>query len=283
MVRGWTEEPRAPAEPTEETVTVTGRLLPTETPQANDASDGVVGSLSVAQLINEWDVDSYSAFVVAFEAQTPDGSDAMATDLEPVWVGPQPPGSQTNWLNIFYGLEWAVFAGFAFFLWTRLVADDYKRTQKGKTVSKPQARRLGGTHAQIQNAATWFKIAAYVTGVFLLLLVVEMVAKYGFGVELYAGGMSGDGQPHVFGFLPSDSNIDGFNVTLAIQIAHGWMYVLYLLCDFRLWMLMRWKFTRFLYIALGGVVPFLSFYVESKIHREVERDVEDAPAAAKRY
>nr|WP_231366441.1 DUF3817 domain-containing protein [Zhihengliuella flava] len=164
-----------------------------------------------------------------------------------------------------------------------MVSDDYKRTQKGKRVTKPQGRRLGGTHAQIQNAATWFKIAAYITGVFLLLLVVEMTAKYGFGVELVAGGTLYDGTSNALGFLPVDGYDGGFNITLAIQIAHGWMYVLYLLCDFRLWMLMRWKFPRLLFIALGGVVPFLSFYVESKIHREVQREIEDAPAAEKRY
>ncbi|WP_054821545.1 hypothetical protein [Arthrobacter sp. JCM 19049] len=32
-----------------------------------------------------------------------------------------------NWLNVFYGIEWVVFAGFAFFLWYRLVRDDYQR------------------------------------------------------------------------------------------------------------------------------------------------------------
>ena len=35
-----------------------------------------------------------------------------------------------NWLNIFYGFEWVVFAGFAIFMWWRLVADDYRRQQE---------------------------------------------------------------------------------------------------------------------------------------------------------
>ena len=32
-----------------------------------------------------------------------------------------------NWLNVFYALEWVVFAGFAVFLWFRLVKDAVER------------------------------------------------------------------------------------------------------------------------------------------------------------
>jgi len=35
-----------------------------------------------------------------------------------------------NWLNIFYSIEWAVFAGFAVFLWFRLVKDAWEREQE---------------------------------------------------------------------------------------------------------------------------------------------------------
>ena len=50
---------------------------------------------------------------------------------------------------------------------------------------------------------------------------------------------------------------------------HGWFYVVYLFSDFRLWSLMRWPFIRFIVIALGGVIPFLSFILEARIGREV--------------
>ncbi len=36
-------------------------------------------------------------------------------------------GSGVNWLNIFYAVEWAVFAGFAFYLWYRLAKDAWER------------------------------------------------------------------------------------------------------------------------------------------------------------
>jgi hypothetical protein len=47
--------------------------------------------------------------------------------LKPLNIGPQPPAQKVNWLNLFYSLEWVVFAGFALFIWWRLVKDDYRR------------------------------------------------------------------------------------------------------------------------------------------------------------
>jgi hypothetical protein len=56
----------------------------------------------------------------------------------------------------------------------------------------------------------------------------------------------------------------GLNLTVGILVVHGWLYVLYLFADFRMWTLMRWSFSRFLIIAAGGIVPFLSFYTERR-------------------
>jgi hypothetical protein len=35
-----------------------------------------------------------------------------------------------NLLNVFYAIEWVVFAGFAIFLWYRLVRDTWEREQE---------------------------------------------------------------------------------------------------------------------------------------------------------
>ncbi|GAA3323655.1 SURF1 family protein [Paeniglutamicibacter sulfureus] len=132
VVRGWQPDDATPAAAPTGTLEITGRLLPTEAPIAEDARGGIFPSLSVAQLINVWDVPSYSGFVVASTVAGPDGTDlsAAATGLVQVDVGPQPQERQINWLNIFYGIEWVVFAGFAVFLWYRLVADDYRRQRE---------------------------------------------------------------------------------------------------------------------------------------------------------
>ncbi|GAA3672004.1 DUF3817 domain-containing protein [Arthrobacter ginkgonis] len=152
-----------------------------------------------------------------------------------------------------------------------------------QTVPAQKKRRFAGTPAQIRSAAKAYKVLAYATGVMLLLVVVEMVAKYAFGTEIVLGGTTADGTPNTFGFLPADSFEGGFNLSTAVLIVHGWMYVAYLIADFRLWSLMRWPFTRFVTIALGGVVPALSFIMEAKVHKEVERELATHPEAAKRY
>jgi len=63
---------------------------------------------------------------------------------------------------------------------------------------------------------------------------------------------------------------EAINLSLGILMVHGWGYVVYLFADFRIWSLMRWSFPKFLLIALGGVIPFLSFFLEVRIVREVK-------------
>lgn len=146
-----------------------------------------------------------------------------------------------------------------------------------------EKRRFAGTHAQIRGALGFFKVAAWVTGIMLLLLVIEMIAKYGFGNELYAGGTTATGAENTLSFQPEDSVLDGFNLSIAVLIAHGWMYVVYLLASFRLWSLMRWEPLRLLAMAGGGVVPFLSFVVEKRMTRVVRDELHRFPDAARRY
>lgn len=63
-------------------------------------------------------------------------------------------------------------------------------------------RRFGGTHKQIRGALTFYRICAYLTGILLLALVVEMILKYGFDLELFAGGTTFDGADNTLGLHP---------------------------------------------------------------------------------
>ncbi|MFP5316534.1 MAG: DUF3817 domain-containing protein [Actinomycetes bacterium] len=153
-------------------------------------------------------------------------------------------------------------------------------TEPASATSAAGKRRFGGTHAQIRSALGFYKVLAYATGVALLLVVVEMVAKYGFGAEIIAGGSAG-----ALG-LVQEAQADaagGFNLSTAVLIVHGWLYVVYLIADFRLWQFMRWPFSQFVLIALGGVVPLLSFIVEKRIHRRVDDELAAHPEAKSRY
>lgn len=101
-----------------------GRYQPTESPQDSKFESGERTAVSVAALINEWKTPTdsvYGGYVVLAEAPA-----GLATI-----DSPRPTDEVTiNWLNIFYAVEWVAFAGFAIFLWYRLVKDAYEREQE---------------------------------------------------------------------------------------------------------------------------------------------------------
>ncbi len=130
----------------------------------------------------------------------------------------------------------------------------------------------------IRRSLLFYKTFAYATGVALLLLCVEIVVKYVFGLELQLGGPYG-----FLAFVPT-SQMHGVNLSAGIQYVHGYLYLIYLISDFVLITVMRYPITRFLVIAAGGVVPFLSFVTERRVHGEVaaylaEREAEEREQA----
>jgi integral membrane protein len=130
---------------------------------------------------------------------------------------------------------------------------------------------LTGAQAErVSTALKWFSRAANVTGVLLLLLAVEIIAKYGFGSELEMLGPQG-----FLAFVPNDT-VQAINLSSAILIAHGWFYVVYLFTCFRVWSLLRWPFWRFLWLASGGLFPVFSFFLERWAHRVVEEIIATA-------
>lgn len=108
-------------------VTVTGRFLPSEAPEVPDegADPHSMTTVSVAALINLW--AGYSGQPVYAGYVT---DQATAPGLETIH-SPVPQQDVTlNWLNVFYALEWVVFAGFAVYLWFRLVKDAVEREKE---------------------------------------------------------------------------------------------------------------------------------------------------------
>lgn len=167
----------------------------------------------------------------------------------------------------------------------------------------PRAPKLASFPA-IRGALKFYQICSIITGVGLLLLVAEMILKYTpIHKELFLGGsggflwfadaIPGPGCQWFSLFVPGGSGCDivstgdGLNISLAILVAHGWFYVVYLFSCFRVWSLMRWPFSRFVFLALGGVVPFLSFFLEVRTAHGVrtylaqrEADEASAPVSA---
>ena len=126
---GWTETEKqakdaaaALAKQAPASVTVTGRYLPSEAPQDTDFEHGKLSTLAAGSILNIWKtVDPagiYGGYVVIH---------SNLAGLERI-DSPVPTSDvELNWLNIFYAIEWVVFAGFAFFLWYRLVRDAWER------------------------------------------------------------------------------------------------------------------------------------------------------------
>lgn len=97
-----------------------GRYFPSEEPQASDFEHGRRSALSIAELVNLWAEHGpvYGGYIVLADP-VPGLGDirAPAPDRE----------IALNWLNVFYAIEWVLFAGFAIYLWYRLVRDVVER------------------------------------------------------------------------------------------------------------------------------------------------------------
>ncbi|MFM6963603.1 MAG: DUF3817 domain-containing protein [Micrococcales bacterium] len=126
--------------------------------------------------------------------------------------------------------------------------------------------------AKLAGALRYFKITSYITGVFLLVISVLFGIRLGLSSDLWAGGPNGllslaqysvDASTGAKVGLPST----GISLTTIALIVHGWLYVAYLYGNFQLFTMLRWGIGKFLIIALGGVVPFLSFFTERHFHK----------------
>lgn len=107
-----------------EIVDITGRLISDEGPALPDADEDpqTITRMSPPALLAQWsDTDGlkvYRSFIV---------DDAAAPGLVEIDSPAPEASSPVNWLNIFYALEWAIFAGFAFYLWYRLARDQWEK------------------------------------------------------------------------------------------------------------------------------------------------------------
>ncbi len=107
--------------------TVVGRFLPSEAPvvPGDDGDPFAMTTVAVAQLINVWaDYDDRPVYFGYVTATTP------AAGLDAISSPPPETTVELNWLNVFYAAEWVVFAGFAIFLWYRLVRDAVERERE---------------------------------------------------------------------------------------------------------------------------------------------------------
>jgi integral membrane protein len=106
-----------------------------------------------------------------------------------------------------------------------------------------------------KSVLTRYRVLAYVTGVLLVLLTLGMIGKY---------------------VLELDGAAD---FTYVVSLAHGWLYVLYLVFAFDLGSKAKWPVKKQIWVLLAGTIPTAAFFVERKVSRELEAKIEDSPLA----
>ncbi|WP_334149169.1 SURF1 family protein [Microbacterium sp.] len=105
------------------TVAITGRIISDEGPSVPPRTEpDRMDRMSPATLLSRWhdteQLDVYRPYLASTTAS------AGLVDID----SPAPDEiSPVNWLNVFYAVEWAIFAGFAFYLWYRLAKDAWER------------------------------------------------------------------------------------------------------------------------------------------------------------
>lgn len=130
VVLGWSPEEIEPETIGNPPMPILGRYVPTEAPQLSDFQAGERSMVAVPELINLWAEPGpvYGGYVVL--AQAPAGLTTIGTE-------PPPTDRQLNWLNLFYAAEWIIFAGFAVYLWFRLVKDEWLREREAALSPAP--------------------------------------------------------------------------------------------------------------------------------------------------
>ncbi len=118
------------------------------------------------------------------------------------------------------------------------------------TPRTPSSATPGGLRIEdadgVRPRLTFFKVMAFIVGVGLLVLVTEMVLSYGFDLK-------GDENPLHWWPQP-----------------HGFIYMVYLVATALLGFKVGWTLPKMALVMLAGCVPFLSFWVERRVAREVE-------------
>jgi integral membrane protein len=118
------------------------------------------------------------------------------------------------------------------------------QTLTTESAAQPSAPTSTTSVAKIKPALLRYRVLAWTTGLWLLLLTGEMIAKYGFGVH-----------------TPN-----------WIAVVHGWVYFIYLLVTADLAVKVRWPIPRTVGTLIAGTVPLLSFFVEHVNANKVKRD-----------
>lgn len=112
---------------TDAPVELTGRVIADEGPTLPPGDDPYeMTRMSTAALLGQWGEVEGPIFrpFLALEDESAGIDDA---GLDRIVAGAPVDNDAINWLNLFYAVEWAIFAAFSFYLWYRLAKDAWER------------------------------------------------------------------------------------------------------------------------------------------------------------
>ena len=96
-----------------------------------------------------------------------------------------------------------------------------------------------------------YRIMAWVTGVVLASLTIWLVIGYGF-----------------LDYANTDTKPELYRI---LWMAHGWLYVIYLIVGVDLAFRVRYSVPKTIGILIAGTIPFASFFAEAAVHRDLVR------------
>lgn len=114
----------------------------------------------------------------------------------------------------------------------------------------------------MKSALTRYRVMATIVGVLLIILIL-------IGVPLKYLAADGSGAQEL-----------GEWITTYLGVAHGWLYMIFLVTAFLLSRRERWELSFTLVTLVCGTIPVLSFWAEHRATRRVRREAAMAETLA---
>ncbi|MFW7413759.1 DUF3817 domain-containing protein [Demequina sp. SO4-18] len=116
------------------------------------------------------------------------------------------------------------------------------------TEPAPEPRAAQATETGVTpGVLTRYRVMAFITGTLLIIVFLAMLR-----------------------YIPALATPESWEPYFSVLAqVHGFIYIVYLVTVWQLWSRARWGYGRLATLFLGGVVPLLSFFIESRVTREV--------------
>jgi integral membrane protein len=116
----------------------------------------------------------------------------------------------------------------------------------------------------LRSALTRYRVLAYATGVFLLLLTLHVILQVG---QRQPGQSLFDAEG-IGAYLPGGG--------AWVPAVHGWLYLIYVVVSVDLWFRTRLNVPRMIAVVLAGTIPFMSFVAERWVRGQLQPMIERA-------